>query len=675
MKKLYLIIIALLIVSTFFLATFNVSEMQIVINTQTKPYMDYEIWIDCTAEEKPLKSYTEGEMLSGGIYGTENPGYAFATSWAEKEISQEISIKNVIDGTPTVWIDAPEVIFDFPLGQDDPHGPWFGCYWWEVKVVTEGGNTIDILGPCGIYHDGEGNPRARINSGNEGLQPYLYTSDEYFPYDNWMDWHGHSFPYYGDGTCKNGDWYVSQILYDPTDPWDPPSWAPWWPIPSMNDRRQLLVPDTLEFVLKGHYTGKLVVSLINERIIWSDICYWNGGVQFKNQEIVARDEAYLQSGWGYIQINEPEGKVAEEGDTVKFNVITGYAGTTGHWLLRTNLNSVNKRLPGDIEDEYGNKPLWDIDNGGYVLSDELNAVDFTWDIPSGTYVGGQQNTWGFHLYNTMTGVAYDEVRLNIVGAEAPKVNKLTWDKSVYFINEVANLEIEGTGNSAGNGIIDRYELNVYRIVNGYVDRINPVHQLWVNDLTETTDGVFIGSTSFVIQDSTPYWVECWAWDGDPNKGANVSDVKSETVLVDDENNPRAFLKVQVVDAMSKKPLDGIEVQCTGESSVHTGVSGWALFTLDPGDYIVSVDHPGYAKVSVPVTADAGENTVTIEISSLFTFIISILIPIIILLVSIIIAWFSYTALPLKIVIIVIGITIAVISYLILSGFLVIPFLG
>ena len=631
-KKILILGIIILLVASAFFVTSNPFEIidGMNVQTQTQDYLYQTIWVGCPASKTYYESVVVKEILgTGGINGN---GKSFGTSWYANGLSQSFSIPEgcvLLQG----WYPGDE-------------GPYFGRYYWKVEIVTESGGNILIMDKFGVK-SGENGPLARVDSGYAGYHVYKDATKDN---DQMNKWNGAGCNY-----PNNADWYkgLHGLLYNPYR------------------SIQTLAPYGLDFVLYGHYAGKIVISLINERAAWSDECWGGGDVYCRNEQVVSYDEARLQSGWGCVELVSPRGGVAEGGETVEFAINTDYAGPDAKWRLTTTYKGVPEKIPGILRNVNG-EVAWDSTYEGFLLPNDLTGASYYWDTPESCKNG----EWGFKLYNLFTAVSFSPIYVVIQGAPRPTVTECFTEKDPwdYRVGETVVVTATGEGNPEGNNRADHFEIWIY-----LGDHINTLYRLYnPPDGTVTDLGNRKWSTTFSIPLDTVniFNMDVRCWDRDPGEdGALPSDWFEIVVVGQDPDNPTESINVRLVNSVSGQPLVGLPIGITGQAEKLTNADGEAFFGfVEPGSYIVSFNEEGYTRDSKSITISGGEGIVLVTLKTIpiFNLIISILIPIIIIIISIVLAfvlpmWGYYRLIP-----IVIGIVLAIIFYLFLSGTIGLP---
>jgi hypothetical protein len=578
-------------------------------------------------------------MHSGGM---SNDGTTFGTAFFEGELSESIQINQ-----DCIIIKSPLSVF-------------WGKYYWKVDVITSDNNVVPIMDREGVITN-NGHPMAIVDDGYSGIHEWREANIDNSQQSIFNDLNKMSCEW----ATNNPDWY--HTFHWGSDPYNCGS-------------NIFYKPYGITFRLYGHYTGTLKVTLVSERNAWwyDDLLGWPSHDEYycHTEQDVAIDEAGLVSGYGQITLMEPIGGVADEGTTAKFSATTGWSGTSSEWRLVTTFNGVETKIPGILRQ--GNTPLtWDSTFHGFILSNHLTGASIYWDIPSNAHQPGVQNEWGFKLYNAHTTLWFDILKVTIAGAKRPILNSATPDKAwdQYLPGDVATITVIGEGNPQGNNIADHFELWMYK-----GSRLNTISHIFNPPSgTVTKTGTNTWRTVFTITLPTfeAYTVDFCCYDGDPNTGANPSDTVRKTLIVQNPDDPKKALEVFVIDVLTGKPYSGLPVECTTQQPVYTMADGKALFPyMGPGNYMVSVHVDGYtsAQAFVTITETSGA-TATLKIFSIWNLVISIAVPVIILIIFIIIAVLLPVIPVVKIIILIVGIVIAAILYLILSGFINIPYIS
>ncbi len=663
-KNLIIIIIAVIAISTIGLVITQ-QELQMIggsVMSEPEGSPDMSVWLGCEGQYFVDFEVTGDIFDTGGMHGD---GSAFITAWYPMEISDLITI------TPNVHMGLPWLV---------DKGPGIGEHYWVVEIDTTGnGNWITIINKDGVVEDNQGNPMARIDGGNAGLNIWNVPNDEIVEMKQAPIEHS-----YLDHCDPNKEWYQSNRAI-----WEFPYRCDVqgnYPYGNWNYGNCPFEPTQLQFRILGPWSGTLRATLYNERMAWSDHCIFSGDYHCNYDKWVAVDEAELFSGWGSIEYVEnteaPYGRTFEEGQTLNLKISTEYGGTVNEgWIVRffdpvTDL-AVN---PGGSVYDDGGELTYNTEYDGFQFPNNLASHDIFWDIPLGTYNPNDANEWHFQLYNVYTQIDSEKIHVIIKDGHllVPGVTTMTFDKDIadYVVGDFMTITMEADANPSGTNTIWGFEMCAW--VND-----DPVNGLKYHKYD--TSPTYLGNNRWrgevEVQLTTVEFLrwESNAWDGDPEQGGMPGMFDEIEFAVNDPTNPRYTITVIAEDGLTGLPVPDATVVCAGQAPKKTGQDGSVIFPfLENGQYTVTISAENYMQQFRKITiADANPPNVVFVLQGVFQ-ILPILISVLITTIFIIIGYLlPIWDVRIKILIIIVGIVIAVFVYLFMAGVfsLNLPWLG
>jgi len=164
---------------------------------------------------------------------------------------------------------------------------------------------------------------------------------------------------------------------------------------------------------------------------------------------------------------------------------------------------------------------------------------------------------------------------------------------------------------------------------------------------------YLDYTGYFTMDSSDYWTHVY--------------------LTEDTGPDIYTVRVKVVNELDE-PLEGVSVNLKNGIDMNddTDSSGYAIFTdMDPGDYDIIIDEPGYFKLGDSITISSSDVSKTIKLieSSGFEInMMAILISVVVGVIFVMIGLFSPISISIKAILISLGIALGIILYFVITMF-------
>jgi len=528
--------------------------------------------------------------------------------------------------------------------------PLLSAPWWQVEVWDYSSSSWLILtdedGPTGAYNNWITNKQA----GEWGYQDT----------NGWLGMGGPLTGLWDDpntGKCSNSlTWYnginIIDIDNDNVNNWD--------------DDNNILECSPITFEINGPKETILRAKMIS-RVFWSKDagCDPNCLSEF----VWVEDYCALVRGEASIVIdpspNPGYPTIFEEGQTMKINIGTDYAGSSdsgdGRWRFVTfdpdgveAGSDISLKLP-DGSTRPGTFYLDDLTGGG----SQLHNYQVTWDIPSGISDNYDTKKWEFTIENTLFDKAYENAIVTVEGgSDDGPINC-----QIEITNKDADdlerhIEMSADGNPDGTGEVSYFELDC---------RADGIQFLEVEVLAQKVYGTtnsYQAPADIVVPHECDLVVYCRAYDSNDMPSARATD--SEHVSQDDD-----LYLMNIVVTHGDQPASRAIITVGNEEYVAKSDGTYSLSLQKDQRYKVCAEYRGDSKCVNVVLTQNGQ-PVNIDLGFSTNMLISIVISIIIAAVVVVIAVVAPVWYPWKILIAVVGIVVAIFIYLILNGYL---FLG
>lgn len=412
-----------------------------------------------------------------------------------------------------------------------------------------------------------------------------------------------------------------------------------WACPSSDTT---LTGESIAFYVKGIHVGGIRVKLMMK------FRYWEGWSNVVKTKEILHDEAYLISGAGDLAI-VGEQTVYEEGDTITFEVDTGYSGTTQGtsgegWELR-------------VYNSDGNEvKTWNI-------ADDKRNLRKSYTIPDDAYKLHGSNIWKVELWNVLFNQKETEFYTIGLGMmeQIPGIPVISFDKTVYEQGDTCTVAMISEPNPLGRDAI--YEFYVKAYWQGHIGSTYVYGPAFVSASGNSA------TVSFTLADGDKYLiVEASAWDAPSGQGGLMSETGKSMVYVKDANpEPDTFTLNVFVRHEGELVSDAI-VDC-GSKTITTDTSGKAIFIGLPEDtYDVKAKKTGLGSGSE--TIDLYEDssiTITLTKDDGEIDYLAIGIALIVFALFAVAAIFVPGGIYVKLIVIILGAILAIILYLFLGG--------
>lgn len=412
-----------------------------------------------------------------------------------------------------------------------------------------------------------------------------------------------------------------------------------------------VVGDALGIKIKNPHVGAIKVEF------WVEVgCNWWGDVHTEPRRF-QKDEVKLLDGTGEVRI-VGEQDVYEEGETITFEVDTGFSG---------------RKQGGDVSDEGWELRVYDTATGDrkktWDIGDDKRGLEKSYVIPDGSYDPDGNNKWKVELWNTL----FDQSErffftIGVGMAEQlPGLPTIAFDKVSYEMGDNCFVTVESEPNPLGTNTIYEFFVKAYYGTAG-VDYVS-------NDYPKYVPASGGRATfSFRVTRGDRYiTVEANAFDASHSKGGLPSETGKSIVYAKDKNpEPDTFTLVVYVRDENKSLIEGATVDCgikTGKTASDGKIS---LIGLPQDTYEVTAKKEGYIDGKETVVLDSDE-AITIylepedengngEIPYL-----AIIVAIVIAGIFVVAAIFVPGGAIVKVLVVILGVALAIIFYFLLGG--------
>lgn len=407
-------------------------------------------------------------------------------------------------------------------------------------------------------------------------------------------------------------------------------------------------PDTFNFALKGAHVGYLEVQNWNMVVDSRD---WLQPINWKFvPKLFQTDKIYVLSGAGDFSIRNTAGQIAstfEEGEKAVFWVDTDFsgstAGTTEGWELRLfNLNTGN---------EY---QRWSI-------PDNKRAHKIEWTVPTGVWDPTKTNQWRVELWNTLFQQKVDALFTIDDKDKAPGNAVVTFDKDIYYPQDIVTVTFKAQANTAGSGTITSFFWFAY--VQGPPPYLPGCGEQYTAQPTHLGGGLYQTSVTFSYPGGDEIIkVKAKAFDGQRHS----LDFTLATCLGSDDPQENA-VTVKVEEAETGKDIHLAKVVLTGGDVQYTDYDGKAYFRdIQEGLHWVEVSKSGY-KTSEKVMFNVPTNEIIYVTlnkgDDIMPLVFSIVIPIVVFVIFLVVSIFIIP--PFRYIILILGISLAALLFYIL----------
>lgn len=276
--------------------------------------------------------------------------------------------------------------------------------------------------------------------------------------------------------------------------------------------------DPIEFKIKGRHVGILKVTQMTE----FEALF---GTQHMTQASSV-DYSFLISGFGTVQIVNDVGRYLE-GETIQFEVNTGYSGSTqgGEWQ--------NDGWQLEIRDSSGSvRKTWNIADDQMGGRKDKQGNDLKYTIPADCWNDDGSNKWTVVLtnrlfvqdYKTYFTISKEEA------AKAPEMKSITYDKDKYNLGDHVNITFTGEPNYEGTGDVHGFFVQIRYGTSGAI--FYPGYEgtyITTNSGNSRTINIrpAKGDISMVV--------EAWAFDDYEYEGGRMSEKMTSSFWVEDED--------------------------------------------------------------------------------------------------------------------------------------------
>jgi len=551
---------------------------------------------------------------------------------------------------PTAWNSDTPTDHVFSLSSSGGQFPdlacWWGSYWWEVTF--DDGSTVETI----IQRDGNSEEWVQVLT-DDGLGEHYFGNSE-----------------------TNGACGLNAKFCDITS-------KTWYYEDAIGSSANLVdfYVEPLEFKILGPHTGVLNATLYLDGLTWDDtIDTCPHHCDFSEVQIpLITDQCLLKSGAGDVYIlDNPEygDKIYEEGQTLKFEVTTGYAGNlTTPWKL-VMLDGNNNPYKG--ANIIGGGSTYETDQYGAIyLSNEHSNFLMTWDIPYGAYIPDSPTQWHLTLYNSFYTEKTDYFFTLYEGAidDVPGPTTLTVlnappQGQFFDVNDVVEIRMSADENpDAPDGYDGIFEFELYTY---YGSQTNPGPHQYVQTVpSDNVDGTWTVETTFEVDQNAEWLViEARAFSNPGYLNGGLPGAKDYESYWIPEDPDEVVIKVYVTldDTPIRRALVLLNRGDLMED--YTDQYGLAYFAGDKliqGSRVtVTASHPDSndAKSRV-ITLTTGENEVSINLEGgiSINIILGAIIAIVVLVIFLVVAYMLPLMIPYKILVIAVGAAIAILIFL------------
>lgn len=413
-----------------------------------------------------------------------------------------------------------------------------------------------------------------------------------------------------------------------------------------------VVGDALSIEIKDPHVGAIKVEF------WVEVgCNWWGDVHTEPRRF-QKDEVKLMDGTGEVRIVD-EQDVYEEGETITFEVDTGFSG---------------RKQGGDVSDEGWELRIYDAknnrvsDSSWEKIGDDKRGLEKSYVIPEGSYDPDGTNTWKVELWNTL--FDQSERYFFIIGVDMreqiPGLPTIAFDKVSYEMGDTCFVTVVSEPNPLGTNTIYEFFVKAYYGTAG-VDYVSNDYPKYIS----ASGGQ--ATFSFRVARGDEYiTVEANAFDGPHNQGGLSSETGKSIVWAEDKNpEPDTFTLVVYVRDKNKTLVEGAIVDCgikTGKTAVDGKIS---LIGLPQDTYEVTAKKEGVGSGKETVVLDS-DKAITIYLdpdadgNGEIPF-LAIIVAIVIAGVFAVAAIFVPGGVYVKILVVVLGVALAIVVYFLLGG--------
>jgi len=437
------------------------------------------------------------------------------------------------------------------------------CYYYYVVSIDEGNGWEEIFS-----HSDYDQSLLTITHPSTGHPGEYMRFDTFSYYNSW-----NNFPVYD----HNGDKIDNQD-YMPITPCQVYS----------------ITTDAFSIELLDPHVGKLKTEMYV--IFYAD---WLGEKLTAHK--VLSDEVNLLTGEGDIKRTDTQ-TVFEEGETVHYDIETGYSGIT---------------QGGDVGNKGWTLRLWDnhgqeVKNQGFPmeLSDDRHySVEY--EIPDGAYDDSGSNKWTIELWN----VLFEQFESDFFAVgpgmadDGPERPTITWDQQAYHQGDEATVTIHSEPNcDEGNCEVEEFYVKVYYGTSG-VDTVSAEFPKYVEAVADKC------TVKFDCTRNDAYvTIEATAFDNPHNQGGLPSEIGYSTRYISDTNpEPGSHVVNVFVKDTNGDPVKDVLVDIGGDIE-YSNYAGEAIFnTVPDGTYQVKAEKDDMTG-SALLTVDGKDTSIEVTIA-------------------------------------------------------------
>ncbi len=420
------------------------------------------------------------------------------------------------------------------------------------------------------------------------------------------------------------------------------------------DNKQFLA-EPMEIELKGPHVGKLKVEFV--AFVGTD--NWPNA-RYLTAHVFQSDEIEMKPGTGSVTVHasgEWDGYyIFQEGDTVYFDVQTGYSGKTNGDPSSTWWNLKLYDNFGDLVTDQGFPMLLNDDWNGqksYVLSDIARN-------PEG------DNAWKVVLNNGLFNQEEQDFYITIFEL-MPSITNITYSETSYQPGESIIATCTAFGNINGTG-----EVYEFRVRAKYVGTTSYLFDNYI-PANAIGNGKFQGVATFsAALSNVIVETRAWAFDAPHNSGGLAGPAGTKNVYIADPSAPGTHCITVYVKDKNGVFITFAKVEGASRTE-YTSEGGQAILTQIPdGTYTICASKLGYKQAckSVVIAGADSEPMILVLEEETGMEILAIIIALLVILIFVVLALIiKQIPIPIRILIVVIGAIIAVAIWLVLSGFL------
>ena len=512
-----------------------------------------------------------------------------------------------------------------------PYHPW--KYYYRVKMqTTENGPWTTLMD---------------FNYYNSDIVHVVTAPGEWTPTNGWIHW--------ASSMIEDTIYDETKNIYDDTgtligttNEWyDVAGWSQSFQC----DNKQFLA-EPLEIELKGPHVGKLKVEFV--AFVGTD--NWPNA-RYLTAHVFQSDEIEMRAGTGSVTVHASDQwdgyYIFEEGDTVYFDIQTGYSG----------------RCDGEPQSTWWNLKLYDnfgdlVTDQGYpmLLNDDWNGQK-SYTLSDIAYNPTGENCWKVVLNNGLFNQEEQDFYITIFEL-MPSITNISYSKTSYQPGETIVATCSAFGNPNGTG-----EVYEFRVRAKYVGSTSYLFDNYIL-ATDIGNNKFQAVASFAAALSNVIVeTRAWAFDAPHATGGLAGPAGTRNVYISDPSAPGTYVINVFVQDENGVFITYAKVEGAGRTE-YTMEEGQAILTQIPnGQYPICVSKQGYKQQCKTIIINGQDITETfvLQRDDAMGYIAIVIAALVAIIFVVLAAILNKVAIPVRIIILVIGIVLAVLIWILLSG--------